>query len=192
MNTPTHLLVTGVVFTQKNAWRVNAAALTGAIVPDVFIYLLYVWARLIRGLPEMVIWRDVYWQEPWQMLGAISNSVPLYAAVFAIGLWRRWTLVSIFAGAALLHMAMDFFVHHDDAHRHFWPFTDWKFRSPVSYWDPAHYGGVFALFEASLGIACVLLLWRRFDSLPVRLTLSVPLLLYIAVPAYFAYMLAGS
>ena len=195
MNTPTHLLVTGVVFTRAHdgesdfsrLWQINAVALAGALVPDAFIYVLYVWARLIQGLPETTVWRELYWQNPWQLLGAISNSVPLYAGLLAIGIWRRSLLLSIFGGAALLHMGMDFFVHHDDAHRHFWPLTEWRFRSPVSYWDPAHFGATFMVIEAAIGVCCVALLWRRHASRTVRGALVLPLVLYLAVPAYFIY-----
>jgi hypothetical protein len=27
------------------------------------------------------------------------------------------------------------------------PFSDWKFHSPVSYWDPAHFGGIAAALD---------------------------------------------
>ena len=30
----------------------------------------------------------------------------------------------------------------DDAHRHFYPLSDYRFISLVSYWDPRHYGTV--------------------------------------------------
>jgi len=41
-------------------------------------------------------------------------------------------------------------VHHDDGHRHFFPLSDWRFESPVSYWDPAHYGHIFLWIELLL------------------------------------------
>ena len=52
-----------------------------------------------------------------------------------------------------LHVGLDFLTHHDDAHRHLLPFSDWRFASPVSYWDPAFYGTWFAAAELLLVVA---------------------------------------
>ena len=57
--------------------------------------------------------------------------------------------------AALLHLTFDLPFHHDDAHPHFWPFSDWRFTSPLSYWDPAHDGGVIALAEVGLAVVLI-------------------------------------
>ena len=38
-------------------------------------------------------------------------------------------------------------IHHDDAHAHFRPISDWRFESPISYWDSEHYGNVFGALE---------------------------------------------
>ena len=68
---------------------------------------------------------------------------------------------------ALLHVAGDFPVHHDDAHRHFFPLSDWRFASPVSYWDSSHYGDLF--FPAELAVAAVLVDWlSRYYRDPVN------------------------
>ncbi len=48
---------------------------------------------------------------------------------------------------------MDLPVHHDDGHRHFFPLSDWRFASPVSYWDPEHYGRIVGTAEAVFVVA---------------------------------------
>ena len=57
--------------------------------------------------------------------------------------------------AALLHLTFDLPFHHDDDHPHFWPFSDWRFTSPLSYWDPAHDGRVIALAEVGLAVVLI-------------------------------------
>ena len=68
---------------------------------------------------------------------------------------RLWLLFFLSMG---VHILADFPLHHDDAHRHFSPLSDWRFESPVSYWDPAHYGVLMSSLEAvAVAIGCVVL-----------------------------------
>jgi len=125
------------------------------------------------------IWREVYWTEPWQTLGAISNSVPLAVLLLLVAFWRKWTILSVFSSALLVHALLDFPVHADDAHRHFWPLTDWRFFSPVSYWDPAHHGGVGSFIDGSIFFISAIVLWLRFPVRWVRIGLGVSMLLLV-------------
>jgi hypothetical protein len=84
----------------------------------------------------------------------------------------------VFAVAALLHVGTDFLLHHNDARRHFWPLSDWVFRSPLSYWDPAYHGDVFVFFEIGLGLSLAAILWRRFPVFKPRLALALACLGY--------------
>lgn len=65
------------------------------------------------------------------------------------GFWKSW--LGGFLASCLLHTAVDIPVHHDDGPLIFWP-LQWSYRymSPLSYWDPNHYGGTVMLFEAVL------------------------------------------
>jgi len=36
-----------------------------------------------------------------------------------------------------LHCLADFPLHTEDAHRHFWPFSDFRLDIGISYWNPA-------------------------------------------------------
>lgn len=74
----------------------------------------------------------------------------------------------VFSAAALLHVITDLPLHHNDGHPHFWPFSDWIFSSPVSYWDPAHHGRVWSVIEIALALAMILVLWIRWPSRLVR------------------------
>ena len=77
---------------------------------------------------------------------------------------------------------VDFLVHREDAHAHFWPLTKWKFISPVSYWDANHYGNIVGLIEIGIAAAMIAVLWRRFKSNWVRLGLGLAIISYVALP----------
>ena len=100
-----------------------------------------------------------------------------------------------FAGVAPdldgLGIVADFFTHNNDAHMQLWPLTRWKFISPVSYYDPDHYGAIMQLVEFGLIILMLALLWRRFDARWVRWSSAVAMLAAIAVPIYFTFVMGG-
>jgi hypothetical protein len=56
-----------------------------------------------------------------------------------------------FAFAIGLHSILDIFTHNDDGPLLLFPF-DWsvRFSSPVSYWDPEHYGNIFMPIDLGL------------------------------------------
>ena len=189
MNTPTHLLISAALLARKGMPRRNVAVLAGAIIPDLSMFVLFGWAKLIAGIPEQTLWGDVYWQEPWQTLSAISNSIPLFGVLFVLGVLLRGPLLWLFALSALLHLLCDFPLHNDDAHQHFWPLTDWRFHSPFSYWDGRHYGGIVRILEVAIGVVCAAVLWRRFRALWVKCILALAFSLYVLVPLYFVVSL---
>jgi len=193
MNTPTHLLISSVILArpgdERGGKRWNMAVIAGALVPDAAIFVMFLWTRLIEGASELEVWSTVYWSEPWQSLVAIGNSLPIYAALLGLAVVSRRPVVVAFAVSALLHLAFDFPFHHDDAHPHFWPFSDWRFISPVSYWDPEYFGTLVSLAEATAALALIAVLWRRFSGRLVRAALLMAGVSYIAVPLYFNLML---
>jgi len=172
MNTPTHIVAASAVLARPDAPLRNRAMIAGALIPDISIYVMSVWA-ILTGRMNAELWSVTYWQDPWQTLGALTNSVPIAVAILAVGLWRRWTWLSVLAGAMLIHAAMDFPVHADDAHRHFWPISDWRFFSPVSYYDPKHYGLWGGLLDCTILFAGIAALWMRFGARWVRITLGI-------------------
>lgn len=209
MNTQTHLLISAFVLARPDRPRRNVALLVGALLPDFSIYLLVVWAK-VQAVPEWRIWGELYWQEPWQSLGALGNSVPLYLSGLLIALmiarrqsgegsskfkqifWPqkgRDELSIVFAilfTSCLIHVLFDFPVHVDDAHRHFWPLSDWKFTSPFSYWNPAHFGAEIQIVEFIAALLMIGVLYKRFESRWVHILLALTALAYILVPLYWS------
>jgi hypothetical protein len=198
MNTQSHVIMGAVLMGRGVPAKAWAGAL-GGIIPDVPMLLIVITLKLL-GTPDRVIFGELYWQNWWQTTNAIGHNFWMWTGLVLLGLVMRerlsssvktfdgWTTVSIFSGSALLHTAIDFICHREDAHMSFWPVTRWKFMSPISYYDPAHYGTWFSLFEAGLGLCLAVILFRQFSSSILRAALSIAILLYVVVPAYFIFL----
>jgi hypothetical protein len=124
----------------------------------------YVLEKSLYGTSEAEMWGRRYF-EVHQWFDWL-NSIPLAvtAAMISHGLGAKaWR--GLFLGIAL-HASIDLVCHHEDAHRHFLPFTSWRFHSPVSYWDPNHYGLPFMVFEVMcVAVACMALRRRHRSRL---------------------------
>lgn len=156
--------------------QVTVAALFGALLPDASLFVMFFIAKA-QGVADSVIWSDWYYSHTWQQIGAVSNSIPLFAGIGALAYAlhsylvvlaaktaRISALVMIACLAALLHCFADLPLHHDDGHPHFWPFSDWIYSSPVSYWDPSHYGNQWSIIELILALALIVYLWRGYEN----------------------------
>jgi hypothetical protein len=195
MNTQSHVIIGAALFGRGMSSKAWAGAL-GGLIPDIpMIGIVAVLA--LSGTPARTIFGELYWQDWWQISNAIGHNIWLWSGLSVFGLvirdrlstsaraFDQWTLVVIFAGSALLHTAIDFLCHREDAHMSFWPLTRWKFMSPVSYYDPAHYGMWFSVFEATLGFILAARLFQQFSSRILRTCLAIAMALYVAVPAFF-------
>ena len=63
-----------------------------------------------------------------------------------------WILCSYWCLSMCIHSIFDFLLHNDDAHSNWVPLTQWKFYSPISYWDPNHYGYIWPFFELGFSL----------------------------------------
>jgi hypothetical protein len=165
LNTPTHLLVN--VATLGRGSRATAwAAASGAVLPDLPIVVFYGVDKLWYRRPESEIWAHDYFVSAWQPVIDGLHSFPLIA-VAALVLWRvSWG--RILCLSLLLHSALDFPLHHDDAHRHLFPLSAWRFASPVSYWDPRHHGALGAFLELAALLTAAAVLMTRHRSWKLR------------------------
>ena len=184
MNTPGHLIVGAAAFARPGAVLVTLAAFLGALMPDLSVIAMVWWAENVQGHSPSHIFNVLYFSEAWQRVFAIDNSIPLWGSVLLVAVILRSLPFIAFAGAGLLHLIADLVLHHDDGRAHFWPFTSWKFESPVSYWDSAHNGQYAAAFLFVVCCVLVGLLIRRFPAPAMRL-LFVALL---AGEGFFAYI----
>jgi len=159
MNTPAHLLLGAAVMGKAGSRGVIWAAMAGGLAPDLSLYLLAGGAMYLFGIAPQVVFDELYFSDMWQTVFAVDNSFFIWGALLAFALWRRSPSLVAFAGAGLLHLALDFPLHHDDGRPHFWPLTSWIYESPVSYWDERHGAAWVAPIEAALAVAAAVRLW---------------------------------
>ena len=152
MNTPAHLVLNALVL-GRGRWREAWLPITaGALMPDLPMVGFYLYQRL-QHTPEAVIWSELYFDPNWQLFFNLFNSLPLLGVAALIS-WRIGSIPALaFFSSMALHCLADLPLHHDDAHAHFLPISNWQFESPISYWDPKHYGRI----AGSLEIVFVLL-----------------------------------
>jgi hypothetical protein len=170
VNTPAHLIFAAAAFARPErepgdgARAVNGAALLGGLMPDFSLYFAFVWGVAALGMSPQTFFGEVYFWPELQAVFAIDNSFVVWAGVLGLAIVVRHLALIAFAGSGLLHLVFDFTLHNDDARMHFWPVSDWVFVSPVSYWDPAHYGGIASIAEIGVCLVLLALLWRRFTG----------------------------
>jgi hypothetical protein len=64
----------------------------------------------------------------------------------------------------VLHHLEDLPLHGEDAHRHFWPLSNVRIFSPISYWDARSYGWLGSGIELVLLLAASGYLWWQVRS----------------------------
>ena len=150
MNTPSHTILNLALLTESPRNPLAVAVLAGAILPDLPMFALYIWAKGIRRLSERQIWSETYYTPFWQTWVDLFHSIPLAVIGILVCHTYGWQVLELLFGSALLHDLLDLPVHNDDAHKHFFPFHDFRFISPISYWDPRHHGHIVAGVEIML------------------------------------------
>lgn len=187
MNTVTHVLVNAAIDRRVREQRdggnatgehpiATKAFLWGGAAPDLPLIAMtagaMAWFPLRHGwsLGRSFehIFRNLYFENPaWIAANNLLQSPTMLLLMLAgLVLLRRrrpaaahsmlWFLLG-----AVVHVALDIPVHHDDGPLLFFPFQ-WtiRFQSPVSYWDPRHYGDIVRIVELVLMVALVLYLLR--------------------------------
>ncbi|MGB7319596.1 MAG: cobalamin biosynthesis protein CobQ [Planktotalea sp.] len=168
MNTPAHLILGLAVFSRRSEPKVTGAAALGALLPDLSLYVLAGTSLAILRIPADVVFGQLYFSQAWQTVFAIDNSFLIWGMILTFALWWRARAGLAFAGAGLLHLALDFPLHHDDGRPHFWPASNWVFESPVSYWDILHHASWVAPLEGIMVLFCAWGLFRRFSGWRMR------------------------
>lgn len=126
----------------------------GAVAPDIpaGIGIAWLWARRRlysrRDFLEEVCGRSIFRGPDAALHSVLSATVSLvlYAALGARRYDRQRSAFAFLLGWAG-HTVTDALTHGSDARPLFWPVSNWRFESPVSYRERERYGRVFALAE---------------------------------------------
>lgn len=186
MNTPSHLIINAALrkaaVARGTAAIPRSALLLGAVLPDMPLWLLWMGAyayyryaltdpavTLMDPIFDRFYFSDPLWiashnllHAPLILLAAMAFLWRFRGATGARGHWWFW-----FAAGCLVHTALDIPTHVDDGPVLLFPFEwSYRFQSPVSYWDPRHFGREFSIFELLLDLVLLVYLfgpglWRR-------------------------------
>ncbi len=164
MNTQAHLIASLVAFGKKNEKSTIIGAIIGGLLPDIAMFLMIPYAWMV-GYTDL--WSEAGFyhnNEAFDYYMMVMNSIPLWLLLAFMG-WKfkKAGMMAMGLGAAL-HCAVDLGLHHNDGHAHFWPFSNWVYQSPISYWDPAYYGIYFTIFEVILTFGLIVYIYKKFQS----------------------------
>ncbi len=119
-----------------------------------------------------------------------AHSFPLLGLAWLAARYAGRPTAAAFLASMFLHACFDFPLHHDDAHHHFFPFSDWRFLSPVSYWDPAWHGQIVASLELVLVAAGGAWLLRTAQARRLKTLVAGVMFVYLAWWGFVAAMWA--
>ena len=170
MNTQSHAILTFYLvrrFLDEKTTRLKGLhplLFTGAVFPDIPIYLFFFWYTFIQPTPQMTIWNDLYFRADWQLFFSPFHSLPIWGISIVWAWVIKKTEIALFTLSGFLASMEDFLMHHDDGHAHFFPFTGYRFASPISYWDPAHYGRIVSVVEIGLVLAASVWIFQKLKT----------------------------
>lgn len=160
--TPSHIVYAWALSRSKITHGFQSAKSTvvfilGALTPDVPVYLFFIVEGLIKQRSQEIMWDQMYFESWWSILFTLSHSLIVWPLLFSIAWLARAPLIKWFALSGIIHICTDFLVHTHDAYKHFWPLSEWRFVSPLSYYDISSFGDIVGFLDSLCVIG--LLLW---------------------------------
>ncbi len=189
MHTLGHIAINLAILGRKENAKYALPLVIGAVLPDIPIYLYYLYQKFVLKMPEIFIWGIGYYLPEWQTLfNTFHSFIIIFLLYFLADELKKEWFKTLFAGM-ILHSMFDFPVHSEDAHAHFFPVSGWKFESPVSYWNPEHYGIIGAGAEIVLVLAASIFALKTYAQKWVRYLLYGINILYLLGTAFLALYL---
>ncbi|MEL7644866.1 MAG: metal-dependent hydrolase [Anaerolineaceae bacterium] len=185
MRTLSHLLINSALAKNANSNGLpRSAFLFGAVIPDIPLGLLHIgyslYSRFILEIPSPGLmppgFDELYFTNPWWIASHNFLHSPSALLIYLVLLWRfrnkvntvgQWLFWMVVGSS--IHTIFDIFTHVDDGPLLFWPFDlQTRFHSPVSYYDPEHFGLAFTIFEWSLNVALLIYILRPWILKKIR------------------------
>lgn len=184
MQTPSHFLLTAVLAHKApipNQTIHKSAFLVGSVLPDLPLLVLtfgyeiyYRWFAIppTSGSIMEYLHFDLFFTDPiWIISHNFFHSLVINGALLGVGYWgmwqkRRWARPLFWLSiSTLFHTILDIFTHHSDGPLLFFPLNwEYRFASPVSYWESAFYGRQFTFVEYTIDtllIAYFFWVWQK-------------------------------
>ncbi|MCY4185300.1 MAG: hypothetical protein OXC82_09655 [Rhodobacteraceae bacterium] len=83
MNAQAHLIIGTTASAKPNGWKINLAAIAGALIPDLSLYVPSVYYLFIVGVSPGIVFGQMYFSDQWQSIFSVDNSF------FRVGDHRR-------------------------------------------------------------------------------------------------------
>lgn len=165
------------------------AFVAGGFIPDLPVYTFFVVHTFLLGTAQREMWDTLYFDSAWTPFITLSHSLLIWPLLLLFASCTKRMILKYVAISALLHITLDFFVHHDDAYRHFWPISEWKFMSPISYWDPQHYGQWVGAIDSIVIVGLLGWLYTVYTNKKARIGIGLVIVLYVAstIAPYFIF-----
>lgn len=162
------------------SWLRLRTVFWASLIPDVPLILLTFWYFAVYGLNFGPRYDELFYTEPlWIVAHNLFHAPFVILAIALPGLVLLKTRSELTVGAQLpfrrnpaahllsfafgagLHSLVDIPTHHADGPLLLFPF-DWTYRfsSPISYWDPGHFGLIVLPFE-TVAMVLMIIYWRR-------------------------------
>jgi hypothetical protein len=160
MLTTTHALLNTALLGRKNKPERNWPLILGACLPDLPGFLNLV-MKTVDFISNKGVWDKSYYSPAWVPWVDWAHSIPLALAPIPLFFFLKYRFGLCFCLSMALHDIEDLFVHSLRSHRHFLPFSDYRFISPISCQEPQFHAALVFPLEWALAMGCVFVLWRR-------------------------------
>ena len=160
MITTTHAILNTALLGRKEKPTHYWPVIIGAILPDLpmFFYFAFYFFNLNPISVSPGYLNEYHFRLAWVDWG---HSIPLAAALTLVCFLVKFQSGIYFSLSMLLHSLEDLPVHSDFAHRHFLPFSSYRYFSPISYWNPQYHANIVAPVEWGIVLISIGVLWRR-------------------------------
>ena len=160
MITTSHAILNAALLGRKEKPTYHLAVILGSILPDLPMFIYFAFYLLhhskIHVTPAYI--NEYHYRQLWVDWG---HSIPLALAGALLCYLFKFLPGLYFSLGMFLHSLEDLPVHSEYAHRHFLPFSNYRYFSPLSYWNPNYHANIVAPLEWLAVVISIAVLWRR-------------------------------